>query len=87
MAIFHISGVWKVGWWNLITSVRLIQVGNNRNDNFRYFLGVRLIKVSFKVNKGNKFWDYGYCPLNTGFTVYKCQNAPNSSIYTGLHLF
>ena len=37
--------------------------------------GVRLIKVSFKVNKGNKFWDFGYCPLNggcplnTGFTV------------------
>ena len=23
-------GVWHVGWWNLITSVRLIQVGNNR---------------------------------------------------------
>ena len=65
------------------TSVRLIQVGNNRNDYFRYFLGVRvslnrgvrLIKVSFKVNKGNKFWDFGYCPLNrgcplnSGFTV------------------
>ena len=38
--------------------------------------GVRLIKVSFKVNKGNKFWDFGYCPLNrgcplnTGFTVF-----------------
>ena len=37
--------------------------------------GVRLIKVSFKVNKGNKFGDFGYCPLNrgcplnTGFTV------------------
>ena len=75
MAIFRISGVWHVGWWNLITSVRLIQVGNNRNDHFRYFLGVRLIKVSFKVNKGNKFGDFGYCllnrgcPLNTGFTV------------------
>ena len=25
---FHISGVWHV-WWNLITSVRLKQVGNN----------------------------------------------------------
>ena len=45
----------------MIISVRLIQVGNNRNDYFRYFLGVRvslnrgvrLIKVSFKVNKGN----------------------------------
>ena len=41
--------------------------------------GVRLIKVSFKVNKGNKFGDFGYCPLNrrcplnTGFTV--MQNA------------
>ena len=46
-------------------SVRLTQVGNNRNDHFRYFLvvGVRLIKVSFKVNKRNKF---GYCPLNIG---------------------
>ena len=63
-------------------SVRLIQVGNNRNYYFRYFLGVRvrLIKVSFKVNKANKFWDFGYCPLdvrlilcplNTGFTVFK----------------
>ena len=37
--------------------------------------GVRLIKVSFKVNKGYKFGDFGYCPLNrgcplnTGFTV------------------
>ena len=43
-----ISGVWHVGWWNLITGVRLIQVGNNRNDYFRYFLGVRvrLIEVS-----------------------------------------
>ena len=48
VAIFPISGVWHVGWWNLITSVRLIQVGNNRNDHFRYFLGVRvrLIEVS-----------------------------------------
>ena len=48
-AVFRISGVWPhVGWWNLITSVRLIQVGNNRNDHFRYFLGVRvrLIEVS-----------------------------------------
>ena len=24
VAIFPISGVWQVGWWNLITSVRLI---------------------------------------------------------------
>ena len=37
--------------------------------------GVRLIKVSFKVKKGIKFRDFGYCPLNggyplnTGFTV------------------
>ena len=58
-------------------SVPLIQVGNNRNDYFRYVLGVRLIKVSFKVNNGNKYWDFGYCPLNrgcplnTGFTVVK----------------
>ena len=55
-----------------------MQAGNNRNDHFRYFLGVRvrLIKVSFTVNKGNKFGDLGYCslnrgcPLNTGFTVH-----------------
>ena len=75
MAIFCISGIWHVGWWNLITSVRLIQVGNNRNDHFKYFLGVcvrfnnrgvRLIKVSFKVNKGDKFGDFGYRPLNRG---------------------
>ena len=25
-----------------------------------------LIKVSFKVNKGNTFGDFGYCPLNRG---------------------
>ena len=37
--------------------------------------GVRLIKVSFKVNKGNKFGDFSYfslnrgCARNTGFTV------------------
>ena len=51
--------------------VRLIQVGNNRNDHFRYFLGVRvrLIEVSFKANKGNKSWDFGYCPLNRGFSL------------------
>ena len=56
-AIFHISGVWHVGWWNLITSVCLVQVGNNRNDHFRYFLGVRVLLI--------KVWG----PLNTGFTV------------------
>ena len=67
-AIFYISSVWHVGWWNSVTSVRLIQIGNNRNDHFRYFLGVhvRLIKVSFTENKGNKFGDFSYCPLNRG---------------------
>ena len=36
-----------------------------------------MTKVSFKVNKGNTFGDFGYCPfnggcpLNTGFTVIK----------------
>ena len=48
----------------LITSVRLIQIGNNRNDFLQVLFrcprpltrGVRLIKVSFKVNKRNKFW-------------------------------
>ena len=69
----------------MITSVRLIQVGNVRNDYLRHVLGVRvrLIKVSFKVNKGNNFWVFGYCPLNrgcltrcplkTGFTVLATQ--------------
>ena len=63
---FRRLACWEV---DLITRVRLIQVGNNRNDHFRYFLGdrsVRLIKVSFKVNNRNKFGDFGYCPLNSG---------------------
>ena len=69
----------------LITSVRLIQIGNNRNDFLQVIFrfprpltrGVRLIKVSFQVNKGNKFGDFGYCPvnrgcpLNTDFTVFR----------------
>ena len=50
---FLVSGVWHVVWWSLITIVRLIQVGNNRNDHFKYLLrcprplnrAVRLIKV------------------------------------------
>ena len=62
--MFRIFGDWHVGWWNLISSVRLIQVGNDRNYHFRYSLGVRLLKVSFKGNKGNKFRDFGYCLLN-----------------------
>ena len=70
---FPVSGM--LGGGRLISSVRLIQVGNYRDDYFRYFLGVRvglynrgvrLIKVSFKENKGNKFGDFGYCPLNRG---------------------
>ena len=50
-----------VGWWNLITSVCLTQVGKDRNDHFRYFLGVcvRLI-VGVRLIQ---------CPLNTGFIV------------------
>ena len=34
------------------------------------------MKVSWKENEGNKFWDFGFCPLNrgcplnTGFTVH-----------------
>ena len=31
--------------------------------------GIRLIKVSYKVNKGNKFGDFGYCPLNRGYLL------------------
>ena len=67
-AIFRISAVWHIGWWNLFTSVRLIEVGNDKNGHFSYFLGVRvhLIEVSFKVNKGNKLLDFGYCPFNRG---------------------
>ena len=72
LAIFRISSVWHVGWWNLITRVRLIEVGNNRNDHFVLFgcprplnRGVELIKVSFEEKKGNKFGDFGYCLLNT----------------------
>ena len=33
---------------------------------FRYFSGVRLIKVSFKVNKRNKFGDFGDVRLIEG---------------------
>ena len=71
---FRCLACWVV---ELIASVRLIQVENNRNDHFRYFLGVRvrLKKTSFQVNKGNKFGDYcplnRGCPLNTGFIVLK----------------
>ena len=51
VGVFLVSDVWHVGWWSLITSVRLIQVGNNRNDRFKYFLGVpvRLIEVGFRL--------------------------------------
>ena len=68
VSITNIEPVRHVGRWNLIRSLHLIQVGNNRNDHFRYFSGVhiRLIKVSFAVNKGNKFGDLGYCLLIEG---------------------
>ena len=65
VAIFRISGVWHVGWWNSIF--------------FWYFLGVCLIKVSFKVNKGNKFGDFGYYPLNRGCPL----NTVSSFLNTG----
>ena len=52
VAVFRICVVWHVGWWNLITSVRLIQVGNNRNDHFRYFLGVRVRLIEVSAIKG-----------------------------------
>ena len=72
--MFRISGIWHIGWCNYWD--RLQQY---RNDYFRYLLGVlvRFIKVSFKVNKGNRLGDFGYCPLNrgcplnTGFTAVK----------------
>ena len=81
LAIFRISSVWHVGWWNLITRVRLIEVGNNRNDHFVLFgcprplnRGVELIKVSFEekreINLGTSATvRLIRCPLNTGFTV------------------
>ena len=31
--------------------------------------GVHLIIVLYKVNKGNKFEDFGYYPLNRGFPL------------------
>ena len=44
---FRCLARWVVEF-NYSTSVRLIQVGNNRNHQFKYFLGVRvrLIEVS-----------------------------------------
>ena len=45
---------------------------------------MRLIKVSFRVNKGKKLGDLGYCPVNrerplsTGFTV-----SPYPNSFTG----
>ena len=90
MAVFRISGVWHVGWWNLITSVRLIQVGNNRNDHFQVLFrclrplnrGVRLIKVSItELNLETSATvrliegvRLIWCPLNIGFTVIKFDN-------------
>ena len=80
---FRCLACWVVEF-NNITSVPLIQVGNNRNVRpFQVLFrcrcplnrGVHLIKASFKENKGNEFGDFGYCPLNrgcplnTGFTV------------------
>ena len=56
--------------------------------------GVRLIKVSFEVNKGNKFGDFGYCPLNKerplnkGFTVSRTSDLKmpvNETIWLELH--
>ena len=34
--------------------------GGNSRQSFTF----PMFKVSFKVNKGNKFWDFGYCTLN-----------------------
>ena len=71
----QISSVLHVWWWNLITSAHSIQVVNNRNDHFKYFLGVCVVSFIEKVNKEDKFGDFSYCPhnrgcpLNTGFTV------------------
>ena len=58
------------------------------------------MKVSFKVNKGNTFWDFGYCPLNrgcpinTGFTVVLVFNLSltddfpclNKDLHTYIHI-
>ena len=54
------------------------------------------MKVLFKVNKGNKFGDFGYCPLNrgcplnTGFTVFHtkksmfCNAGPNRLAFSAV---
>ena len=70
--VFPVSGL--LGGGISLQVSRLIQVSNNRNGPFQVLFrcscplnrGVRLIKVSFKVNKGNKFGDFGYCQLNRG---------------------
>ena len=82
-----LSHFWCLACWVVEFSVRLIQVGNNRNDHFRYFCrcphplnrGVHLIKVSFKVNiREINLGTWLNCPLNrgcllnTGFTVHPC---------------
>ena len=79
MPIFCISCVWHVGWWNLITSVRLIQVGTMEmtiSGTFRcprpLNRGVRLIKVSFKVNKGNKVGHSVTVRLIEGVRLIRC---------------
>jgi len=62
----------------LCSSANEPQQNSNASSKEKYTInrGVRLIKVSFKVNKGNKFGDFGYCPLNRGcplntsFTVF-----------------
>ena len=43
--------------------------------------GVRLKKVSFKVNKRNKFGDFGYCPLNTVYDSPFVMNCNASTAY------
>ena len=65
-------------------------MGNNRNDYFRYFLGVRvrliegvrLIKVSFKVNKGNKSGTSATLRLIEGVRLIRC---PLKRVWMGVH--
>ena len=48
--------------------------------------GVRLIKVSFKANTGNKFWDFGCCPLNTVSAYYRFHRSWFQSLWVGFRV-
>ena len=49
--------------------------------------GVRLIKISFKANTGNKFWDFGCCPLNTVSAYYRFHRSWFQSLWVELQFW